>query len=144
MSKRPDGTYDNVDSGTLGRNDRKEQSWHSDLKGKAEIRCPRCGHTSWRYLDGYTRESAQGKFISIKIGAEFEPQRRYEAKGRAHTPQTQQYAAELALSDGPDQDLVRCIGPNGNATELPRKTAQNLGLEILPEANAQPDKEIPW
>lgn len=50
--------YDNTNRWTLNKNDRKEKDTHPDYKGSLNVD----GVDYW--LDGWIKESANGKFIS--------------------------------------------------------------------------------
>ena len=50
--------YDNTNRWTLNKNDRKEKDTHPDYKGSINVD----GVDYW--LDGWIKESANGKFIS--------------------------------------------------------------------------------
>ena len=53
--------YDNTNRWTLNRNERKEKDTHPDYKGKINVEGVEY------YLDGWIKESANGKFISGSI-----------------------------------------------------------------------------
>jgi hypothetical protein len=53
--------YDNTNRWTLDKNDRKEKETHPDYKGSLNVD----GVDYW--LDGWIKESANGKFISGTI-----------------------------------------------------------------------------
>lgn len=54
-------SYDNTNRWTLNKNDRKEKDSHPDYKGSINVD----GVDYW--LDGWIKESANGKFISGSI-----------------------------------------------------------------------------
>ncbi len=63
--------YDNTNRWTLNKNDRKEQDNHPDYKGKINVD----GVDYW--LDGWIKDSANGKFISGSIKRKDQPSNGY-------------------------------------------------------------------
>jgi hypothetical protein len=53
--------YDNTDSGSLFKNDRKTKDTHPNATGSAEITCPHCGQIGLFWLSAWTKTIKQGK-----------------------------------------------------------------------------------
>jgi hypothetical protein len=81
--------YDNTNRWTLNKNDRKEKETHPDYKGKINVD----GVDYW--LDGWIKDSANGKFISGSI-------KPVEARG---DPQIAEYAASRKAPADLDDDV---------------------------------------
>lgn len=91
--------YDN--SGSLSRNERKEQPNHADYKGKATV----AGVEYW--LSGWIKENEKGKWLSLAFQVKEAP---------AEQPTTRRATGEPG--DAPDSDIPFIV----NATMFPSES----------------------
>lgn len=60
-------TYDNTNSGSLFRNEKKERDTHPDARGEAEVMCPHCNNTVAFWLSAWTNVIKKGKRAGQKM-----------------------------------------------------------------------------
>jgi hypothetical protein len=59
--------YDNTNSGTLFKNEKKEREAHPDSRGEAEVVCPHCNNTNAYWLSAWTNLIKNGKRTGQKM-----------------------------------------------------------------------------
>lgn len=93
-------------SGTLGRNQRKQQPNHPDMAGSLSVQCPHCQALTDYWLNGWLKESQQGgSFISVSVRVK-------QPRGEQRKPATQATADILgALGLGVQPPARGSSGP---------------------------------